>query len=175
MSCVFFSAFSSRWDQGFWWNWDSCWGFWPLDSSLAASGNHVANAVFSTAVPTVKQQGNATSVESEKLSVSSLSTLRNFLETKFEYKSDLFFFFFINESPGVYVHRTANALNSVEFKWKYIKKIKINCTHCGTLLFLKSHLNCKTTQRNDLAPKNSVTCLPGILRLIGLNKRGKRR
>lgn len=75
-------------------------------------------------MPTVKQQGNATSVESEKLSVSSLSTLRNFLETKFEYKSDLFFFFFINESPGVYVHCTANALNSVEFKWKYIKKKK---------------------------------------------------
>ena len=126
MNRVFFSAFSSRWDQSFWWNWDSCWGFWPLDSSLAASSNHVANAIFSTAVPTVKQQGKAMSVESEKLSVSSLSTQRNFLGTKFEYNSDLFFFF-INESPGVYVHWAASALNSVEFKWKYIiKKTKLH-------------------------------------------------
>ena len=97
---------------------DSCWGFWPLDSGLAAGCNHVASAVFLTTMATVKQQGKATSVEYEK-SISSLSTL---CEISLRLNLSVNHYFFINESPGVYVHRTANALNSVEFKWTYIEK-----------------------------------------------------
>ena len=44
-----------------------------MDSSPAASGGYVANAVFVTAAPAVKPQGNTKSGEFEKLSVSALT------------------------------------------------------------------------------------------------------